>query len=79
MITLVQSNDPVRICFIEALLKDARIRYHILDAHMSILEGSIGILPRRICVAQGDIGKARDVLNDAGLGTEQGDSPGKPL
>lgn len=38
-----------------------------MDRHMSVLEGSIGILPRRLMVADRDLFLARAVIRDAGL------------
>ena len=43
---LVRTNDPVLISAIEALLKGAGIRIMVLDQNMSVLEGSLGMLPR---------------------------------
>ena len=37
---------------------------------MSVLEGSLGILPRRVLVAEEDVAPARRLLRDAGLGHE---------
>ncbi len=62
------SNDPVRISFLIALLRDAGIEPLLLDAQMSALEGSIGAFPRRLAVAADDAGQARRVLREAGLG-----------
>jgi hypothetical protein len=42
----------------------------VLDQNMSIIEGSLGILPRRIMVATDDAPAARRVLAEAGLGHE---------
>ena len=42
----------------------------VLDQNMSVLEGSLGILPRRILVAEDYEGNARRLLEDAGLGHE---------
>ena len=47
---LVRTNDAVLITAIEALLNGAEIPHMVLDQHMSVLEGSLGILPRRILV-----------------------------
>ena len=47
---LVRTNDAVLITAIEALLKGAEIPHVVLDRNMSVLEGSLGILPRRILV-----------------------------
>jgi len=62
------TNDPVRLSFVAALLRDAGIEPILLDAQMSALEGSIGAIPRRIAVAADDATRARRVLRDAGLG-----------
>ena len=50
---LVRTNDVVLVTAIEALLNGARIRHMVLDQNMSVLEGSLGILPRRVLVAEG--------------------------
>ena len=65
---VLRSNNPVLLSFVEALLRDAGLQPVIADGNMSVMEGSIGILPRRIMVIPEDLGPARRVLRDAGLG-----------
>lgn len=67
---LVRTNDPVLISAIEALLKGAHIHHMLVDTNMSVLEGSIGIFPRRILVEEDQLGTARALLEDAGFGNE---------
>ena len=67
---IVRTNDAVLITAIEALLKGAGIRHMVLDQNMSVLDGSIGMLPRRIVVNGDDEPRARRLLTDAGLGHE---------
>ena len=67
---IVRTNDAVLITAIEALLKGANIPHMVLDQNMSVLEGSLGILPRRILVNECCIDDARQLLEDAGLGHE---------
>ncbi len=67
---LVRTNDTVLVTAIEALLKGAGIIHLIADQNMSVLEGSIGILPRRILVADEDIPRARRLIASAGLAHE---------
>jgi hypothetical protein len=67
---LVRTNDAVLVSAIEALLNGADIPHLVLDRNMSVLEGSIGILPRRILVGEDHIVAARQLLQDAGLGHE---------
>ena len=67
---LVRTNDAVLISAIEALLNGARIRHMVVDRNMSVLEGSIGIFPRRILVGVDEIDAARRLLEDAGLRDE---------
>ncbi len=67
---LVRTNNAVLITAIEALLKAADIPHLVLDRNMSVLEGSIGILPRRILVDDDHHDAARALLSDAGLGHE---------
>lgn len=67
---LVRTNDMVLVSAVVALLKGGGIRHMVLDQNMSVLEGSIGVLPRRILVADGQALTARQILEDAGLGHE---------
>jgi Putative prokaryotic signal transducing protein len=67
---LIRVNDPVLLSAVGALLDGAGIRYVVLDQNMSVIEGSIGILPRRIMVDDENAAAARQVLVDAGLGHE---------
>jgi hypothetical protein len=67
---LVRTNDIVLISAIEALLRSANIEYVVLDQNMSVLEGSLGMLPRRILVEEARAARARQLLQEAGLGHE---------
>lgn len=64
---LLRSNDMVYLSFVRHVLEEADIDFVQLDDHMSALEGSIGVLPRRIMVAGELIGHARQVLGNASL------------
>ena len=66
---LLRSTDPTIIAYASALLEGEDIEVFALDVHMSILEGSIGILPRRLMVRDGDLARARTVLSDNGIPT----------
>jgi hypothetical protein len=67
---IVRTNNPVLITAIEALLNGAEIPHMVLDQNMSVLEGSLGILPRRILVDEDHFDAARKLLEEAGLGHE---------
>jgi hypothetical protein len=67
---IVRTNDAVLITAIEALLKGAGIPHMVLDQNMSVLDGSLGMLPRRIVVDEDHVARARRLLTDAGLGHE---------
>ena len=67
---LVRTNDMVLVSAIGALLDGANIPHMVLDQNMSVLEGSLGVLPRRILVADEQELRARRLLEDAGLGHE---------
>jgi hypothetical protein len=69
MIELLRSNDPVLISFIESLLQDAKITHTIADGHMSVIDGSIGAIPRRVLVAEDQLEAARELLADADVET----------
>ncbi len=68
MYIIAQSNDAVRLSFLLVLLGDAGIGAVLLDAHTSVMEGSIGAIPRRLAVADEDAARARLVLAEAGEG-----------
>ncbi len=67
---LVRTNDAVLVSAVGALLDGAKIMHLVLDQNMSVLEGSLGILPCRVLVAEDDIAAARRLLTDAGLAHE---------
>ena len=66
----MRTNDPVALSFAESLMKDAGIFAMVADQGMSILEGSLGILQRRLLVDSDRADEARRILTDAGLGAE---------
>jgi hypothetical protein len=66
MRVIAELNDPVRLSFLIALLKDAGIGTVVLDSHTSAVEGNIGAIPRRLAVAASDERQARRVLEEAG-------------
>ena len=70
MLELIRTNDPVLLSFAESLMKDAGIHCMIADQGMSILEGSLGMLPRRLLVESDGAAEARAILTDAGLADE---------
>ena len=64
---LLQTNDPVLLSYVLSLLSDANIEANVFDANMSVLEGSIGVFPRRVMVLDADVNRARHALWEAGL------------
>ena len=67
---LLRTNDIVLISFVESLFKEAEIAHFVADQNMSVIEGSLGVLPRRILVHDDDNREARQLLADAGLAHE---------
>ncbi|WP_099825981.1 DUF2007 domain-containing protein [Oceaniglobus indicus] len=61
---LLRTSDPTVIAFATALLGGEDIDCFEMDVHMSVLEGSIGVLPRRLMVRDADLHRARLVLRD---------------
>lgn len=64
---LLRTNNLALVSAIEALLIEAEIPHQILDQNMSVIQGSIGAIPRRILVADDYVPAARQLLSDAGL------------
>ena len=71
---LLRTNDMVLISYIEALLGEAGIPYAVFDQNMSVIEGSLGVLPRRVLVGADALDRARRLLSEAGIG---GELPGR--
>ena len=70
MIEILRTNNPVLISYVEALLKEAGLFVAVLDVNASILDGSVGVLPRRIMIAEEEAGAVREILKE----TEAADS-----
>jgi hypothetical protein len=65
---LLRSNDAVLISFVSALLEAEGIGFIVADSNMSVLEGSIGALPRRVLVETDQMARAKAILTEAGIG-----------
>jgi Putative prokaryotic signal transducing protein len=65
---LLKTNDPVLISFVEDLLSQNGIKAIVLDQNMSVMEGSIGVLPRRVMVVDDELDAAKRILKEADLG-----------
>lgn len=64
---LLRTNDPTIIAYATALLEGEDIDCFPMDVHMSVLEGSIGVLPRRLLVADRDLFLAEAIMRDNGI------------
>mgnify|MGYP005817114767 CR=1 FL=1 len=69
---LIRTNDIVLISYLEHRLGEAGIETLTLDSHMSIVEGSLGVLPRRIMVDDDDLAAAERILDDVRRNAESG-------
>ena len=64
---LLRTTDPTVMAFAKALLDGEDIEWFELDVHMSILDGSLGILPRRLMVIEADLAAAERAMRDNGI------------
>ena len=64
--TVLATNDPVRLSFCAALLRDAGVEAVLLDSYAASVDGSIGAIMRRLAVWPDDEAQARRVLREAG-------------
>ncbi len=76
---LLRTNNAVTVSFATSLLEEEGITHFVADTHMSVLDGSLGILPRRIMVDGQRLLRARTLMTDAGLGSELPDKPIRPV
>ena len=63
----MRTNDVVALSYALSVLQDAGIDPLVADQYMSVMEGSIGIFPRRVQVRDADVAEARRLLAEAGL------------
>ncbi len=68
---ILRSNDLVELSWAQAVLRDAGIEAVMLDSHTSVLEGSLGILPRRLVVLDEDFASALGLLEAARATVEE--------
>jgi hypothetical protein len=61
---LLRTTDPTIVAFASALLQGEDIDCFEMDVNMSILEGGIGIFPRRLMVLTKDYDRALRVMHD---------------
>ena len=64
---LFSTNDITKFIYAETILNSNDIISFALDENISVLEGSIGILPRRLMVLEKDYEQASELLEDFGL------------
>ncbi len=64
---LLRSNDLVYLSYVTHLLSEEGVEHVLLDAYTSAIEGSIGAIPRRLMVAEGQIDRARRILGNPSL------------
>jgi hypothetical protein len=73
MKAVLKTNNPVLLSYAQSLLKDAGIACVTFDENASVMDGSLGILPRRLMVPDEDFERARTRLRD-GLNAKLPDS-----
>ena len=61
---LLRTTDPTIIAFASALLQGEGIDCFEMDVNMSVLEGGIGIFPRRLMVHPDLIDEAEKIMRD---------------
>ena len=62
---LVRTNDPVLLSWLAAQFVEENIDAVVLDAHTSVMEGSISAIQRRVMVVSEDLARARLILAEA--------------
>ena len=68
--TILRSTNVIMLDFARAVLQERNLVVEIFDSHMSLLEGSVGALPRRLVVEEAAETRARAALIEAGLEAE---------
>ncbi len=71
---LLRTTDPTLVPYAQALLDAEDIACFVFDVNMSILEGSLGILPRRVMVLRRDLFRAKAILRANGVEPYEGET-----
>ena len=67
MEVILETTEITPIPYVKMLLSSEGIKVFIFDQNMSMLEGSINVLPTRIMVASKDVKFAKAILSENGL------------
>jgi len=62
---LIRTNDPVLLSWLEVRLAEEDVAAVVLDTHMSVMEGSISAIQRRVMVERRDLYRARRIVAEA--------------
>ena len=65
MRAVLKSNNPVLISFAVNLLQQEGIEVLVFDENASVMDGSMGFLPRRLMVSDEDHARAERLLRAA--------------
>ncbi|OAI43968.1 hypothetical protein AYO42_01300 [Rhizomicrobium sp. SCGC AG-212-E05] len=65
MRAVLKSTDPVVISYASDVLSQEGIEAVVFDAHASVMDGSMGFLPRRLMVLDEDFARAEALLREA--------------
>ena len=61
---LLRTNDVTVLAYVDAILTSEDIAHYVFDGNMSVLEGSIGLFPRRVMVAEDDFDQALILMKE---------------
>jgi len=65
---LLRTNEPVLISYLTAVLRDAGIFHDVFDENISLVEGQIGVFPRRVMVEDDRLDEAQALLEEVQAG-----------
>jgi hypothetical protein len=65
MRAILKTNNPVALSYAAHVLDEAGIESVVFDENASIMDGSMGAVPRRLMVLDEDFAKAERVLREA--------------
>lgn len=65
MRAVLKTVNPVVLDYAANLLSQEGIESVVFDTHASVMDGSLGLLPRRLMVGDDDYARADSLLRDA--------------
>ncbi|MBF0453662.1 MAG: DUF2007 domain-containing protein [Magnetococcales bacterium] len=63
MVELFKTNNPIELSWARAVLEEAGIKAFVFDQNINMVEGNLGVFPRRLMVDEENLEQALSLLH----------------